>query len=412
MTQAIEVEHNSLKDAFQMFNEFSQNLAESYRELEGRVGVLTRELEVAQTDRLYELTEKERLADRLQSLLKALPAGVVVLDNTGLIVDCNPAAEDLLGLPLKNNTWIDIVQRAFAPKADDGHEISLTDGRRISLSTQALAGEPGQIMLLHDVTETRAAQERLGRSKRLADLGEMAASLAHQVRTPLSSALLYSSHLAKASLPDTQRQQYAGKIRKSLKQLESQVNDMLLYVKGEVTGIAKININEFLNEISNSMESQLQTHHAKLLISVLTTKESFVANRDALLGACQNLINNSLQACAINPQLTLMVQHHEFATGEILDLAIHDNGPGIDDATQEKIFEAFYTTKSRGTGLGLAVVKSVAEAHAGEVYIDSKPGKGCKIGMLIPLGTSQKGLFSGQSLTSQISNLYKTKEQS
>jgi len=411
MTQALEIERNSLKDAFQMFNEFSQNLAESYRELEGRVGDLTQELEIAQTDRLYELTEKERLADRLESLLKALPAGVVVLNKIGVVVDFNPAAEDLLGLPLINQTWINIVQRAFAPREDDGHEISLVDGRRISLSTQSLSGEPGQIMLLHDVTETRAVQERLGRSKRLADLGEMAASLAHQVRTPLSSALLFSSHLAQSSLSDTQRQQYSGKIRKSLKQLETQVNDMLLYAKGEVTGLVKINIADFLNEVHMSMESQLESHKASLVIDNKATEEVIIANRDALLGAVQNLINNSLQACNEKPQLNLSVQEHRFDTGEVLDIAIQDNGPGIDSTEQNKIFNAFYTTKSRGTGLGLAVVKSVAEAHAGEVYIDSKPGKGCKVGMLLPVETRHKGLISGQPLSFQISDLYKSKEQ-
>ena len=90
-----------LQNAFEVFNDVSQQLADSYQELEGRVASLNQELVTAQNERLQELTEKVRGADRLQSLLKALPAGVVVLDAEGVVVESNPAAQSLLG-----NLWM------------------------------------------------------------------------------------------------------------------------------------------------------------------------------------------------------------------------------------------------------------------------------------------------------------------
>jgi two-component system sensor histidine kinase FlrB len=103
------------------------------------------------------------------------------------------ASEALLGEPLRGQLWINVVKRCFAPQHDDGYEVSLRDGRRVSVSTCPLGDHPGQVLLLTDVTETRSLQERLSQQKRLAALGEMAASLAHQIRTPYRQ-LFWASH--------------------------------------------------------------------------------------------------------------------------------------------------------------------------------------------------------------------------
>ena len=185
----------SLQMAFEAFNELSEELNRSYRTLEARVQQLTREAEQANSQRLQELNEKERIASRLQNLLQLLPGGVVVLNKAGCVSDCNPAARELLGEPLDGEHWRDIIQQRFAPREDDGHEISLRDGRRVSLLTRSLDDEPGQIILVTDQTETRRLQQHLSRHQRLSEMGRMVSSLAHQIRTPLSAAMLYAGHL-------------------------------------------------------------------------------------------------------------------------------------------------------------------------------------------------------------------------
>ncbi|MDH5409594.1 MAG: PAS domain-containing protein, partial [Gammaproteobacteria bacterium] len=124
----------ALEEAFQAFNQLSGQLADSYQALENRVAQLSGELANSHDERIKELTAKEKLANRLGALLDALPGGVVVLDQTGKVQEYNPVAIDLLGEPLHGETWSEVINRAFNPKHDDGHDVSLVDGRRVNIS--------------------------------------------------------------------------------------------------------------------------------------------------------------------------------------------------------------------------------------------------------------------------------------
>ena len=119
-----------LEQAFALFNQMSSQLTDSYSMLEARVTELKGELAVVSAQRMQELAEKERLANRLQNLLDLLPGGVIVIDAQGIVREANPAACELLGLPLEGELWRHVIARCFAPREDDGHEISLKNGRQ------------------------------------------------------------------------------------------------------------------------------------------------------------------------------------------------------------------------------------------------------------------------------------------
>ena len=187
--------YKDLQQAFSSFGEASSQLSEVYITLERQVAVLSAELVALRDERAEQNKENEHIARRLQGLLEVLPAGLVVLDKNGIIEEHNPAAVDLLGSPLQGETWRSVVERSFRPQWDDGHDITLIDNRCVNISTQSLEAEAGQIVLIKEVTETKHLQLQLDRLKRLSAMGDMASSLAHQIRTPLSTALLYSSHL-------------------------------------------------------------------------------------------------------------------------------------------------------------------------------------------------------------------------
>ena len=123
-----------LEDSFQTFNQLSQSLETTYQFLEDRVAQLQFQLIELQQQRLTEQKQQSQ-SGSLVNVLKAMPAGVVVLDPAGRITECNPAAIELLGGPLREENWRDVVARAFAPRADDGEDISLQDGRKVSIST-------------------------------------------------------------------------------------------------------------------------------------------------------------------------------------------------------------------------------------------------------------------------------------
>ncbi|WP_312996753.1 ATP-binding protein [Pseudomonas sp.] len=375
-----------LEQAFQLFNQMSSQLTDSYSLLEARVTELKGELAVVSAQRMQELAEKERLANRLQNLLDLLPGGVIVIDGHGLVREANPAAIDLLGSPLEGELWRHVIARCFAPREDDGHEISLKNGRRLSISTRSLDAEPGQLVLLNDLTQTRHLQDQLARHERLSSLGRMVASLAHQIRTPLSAALLYASHLTEQQLPLETQQRFAGRLKERLHELEHQVRDMLVFARGELPLTDRVTPNALMQ----SLQAAALTHVQDLPIRWQCDSHAgeLLCNRDTLVGALLNLIENAIQASAGEARLKV----HCYTRGNTLRLCVSDSGSGIEPTVLARLGEPFFTTKVTGTGLGLTVVKAVARAHQGELTLRSRVGRGTCAQVSLPLFSAAQGV--------------------
>jgi len=320
------------------------------------------------------------LNDRYNHLLQLLPAGVVIIDGSGIVSDANPAAKSLLGTPLKGVPWFEIIRRSFAPKSDDGHEVSLKDGRKVSLLTQAMDVEPGQLLLLTDQTETRLLQSRLSHYQRLSEMGRMMASLAHQIRTPLSAALLYVDHLMRPDLQLEQRQKFAGKVKSRLSNLEQQVRDMLVFARGEMRLDDTISSGELMAALEDQLDLPLVTFDADCDCENLAPKAQIQCNREALLGVCINLVENALQASGKGSELQIKFSESQ----GMLQLDISDQGPGMTDEEMKNALQPFYTTKSHGTGLGLAVAQVVAHAHNGSFRLTSATGVGTTASICVP----------------------------
>ncbi|MFW5824981.1 MAG: sensor histidine kinase [Marinobacter sp.] len=364
--------------ALDLFNQMSRQITDSYRTLESRVNQLSGELTAETRQRQRELEEKERLADRLSTLLSALPAGVVVLDSQGAVAQCNPAAVSLLGEPLEGEPWVSVIQRCFAPRRDDGHEVSLRDGRRVSIEIRTMENEPGQLILLTDLTETRQLQAQLAHAQRLSAMGRMVASLAHQIRTPLSAAILYGGHLSQPELDEELRQRCASRLMSRLTHLESQVRDMLTFARGETRLAEALSSDQVEAGLRGAIDGLNLTDRQKVTLSARGPQVPLMCNQEALVGACMNLINNSLEAGATQVAVSLNGDRDE------LVIAVTDDGPGFPAGKAEQLMEAFYTTKSHGTGLGLAVVKAVVKAHNGQFLMAPMPGGGACASVQLP----------------------------
>ena len=358
----------ALRSAFAQFNRQSDLLESSYRDLKAKVSSLTRELKQEQSARHRELLDRERLGDRLAGMLEVLPAAIIVIDGAGIIRELNSKAMELLNRPLLGCPWSDVVRREFcAGKSADG-ELMLRDGRWLSLARRPLENEPGEILLLSDVTESRRMSDLMHRHQRLSNIGEMTASLAHQIRTPLTCAMLMVGQLEKKS--GEERQKAMHKITARLQELASMVDDMLRFAGGVRRVGEKIVVADLFEEILEDIGPRL--HGAARLTSEIPDQEfAVVGNRGALKGALLNLVENAAQACRKDGRI-------ELSAWRSLDhacLAVSDNGHGISKETQARLFEPFFTTRPQGTGLGLAVVRSVAEAHDGQVLCQSAPGQ-------------------------------------
>ncbi|MFW2373609.1 MAG: sensor histidine kinase [Gammaproteobacteria bacterium] len=379
----------SLMTAFEQFGRLSEQLQQSYQDLDRRTAELTEELATARDERLKQLAEKEKLADRLETLLGALPAGVVVINEQGMIQTANAAAESFFEQSLHNKNWQHILKTSI--QRTEAQDIILKNGRTLGFSKNKLEADNGEIILINDFTHMRMLQDLADRQNRLAAMGQMAAGLAHQLRTPLSSAVLYASQLEKNLQQDQHSNKAIGKIRTSLRYLEKLINDMLMYAKGGEFIDKSFSLNQLLVSFNARLETRLQQTQTDLKIINKTQGIELNGSMDALVSILINLADNAIQVCDKSCELLLNV----YLQNEHLILAVSDNGPGLSDEQQLHVFEPFYSDRDGGTGLGLAVAQAIAQAHHGDLLVKSTLGNGCTFYLCLPLQQGEQFLPSG-----------------
>ena len=356
----LDCQQTDVPEAFASVQEAYFELAASHQQLERWVAELSHSHEANHASLAESEAARHRAELRVANLLHAIPAGVVILDPNGAVRDFNPVAAEMLGDLTRGTAWFKVVEASFSPRWDDGHDITLRSGRRVNLSTQALQGEPGQIVLLKDVTETRALQDELNRHRSLASMGEMAAALAHQVRTPLASAILYLSNLRLGRGNEALREKCIDHALSRLQHLERLVADMLLFARGGAFEASELSVSDLLHAL---VTEETLTDGFTVEIIDATGKARIRGNRDALTSALGNLIENARQACLGSGTMLIEAIANDV---EGLTLRFTDDGPGVPDNLRETIFEPFFTTRMGGSGLGLAVTQAVVEAHGGD----------------------------------------------
>ena len=367
---------SELEKAFGVFNRLSNELQSSYQTLQQRVARLTNELEDARRASQTAAAEAERTAQRLRSLVATLPGGVVVVDDAGEIQEHNRVAADILGGDLVGESWQRVVKDVLrSPSSADGDWLT-RDGRRIALAASSLPQESVQIILLTDVTETRALQELAARNQRLSAIGKMAASLAHQIRTPLAGALLYLSQ-CRSRRDDRERGKLLEKGIERLRHLDLLVQDMLVFARGKGPG-ERVRVADLFKAVHDAAMA-VKPPNAYLVIHGNDALVELDGNRTALTAALTNLVNNAFEAA---PDVIVTLQAK--LRGDRVEFTVRDNGPGIAPSIQSRVFEPFFSTRPAGTGLGLAVVKTVAEAHGGALALHSEDGRGTRFEMNLP----------------------------
>jgi two-component system, sensor histidine kinase FlrB len=345
-----------LQAAFRAFGSVSEQLTGAFDSLRGQVLKLQHDLTEAHAG-------NEHLAARMSALVKGLPGGVLVLDAQGIIFECNPAAIELLHEPLLGEALSTVLERSASSSGSSSEHIELRSGRFVNLSRRDLAGG-GEVVLLTDITESHLMQVFMARQQRLLTMGELAAGLAHQIRTPLATALLYASQMTLPDRTSTDLRRCGEKTIDSLKQLDRLVNDMLSFAQG---GAARelVSVSALLEQVAQWLRPALRGG-IRLTIRTQAPDLTVRVNAPSLVSAILNLATNALQAASADLNLELLARRSESGRAQIV---VSDNGPGIPAAIRERIFEPFFTTRTRGNGIGLSIVKSVVEAHRGSVHL-------------------------------------------
>ncbi len=259
-----------------------------------------------------------------------------------------------------------------------------------SETSEKLAGAylelQGQVARL--TSELAAANGELARRERLSALGEMAAQVAHQLRTPLATALLYTGHLARPQLADADRIRFADKSLSRLRYLERLIQDMLLFVKGARLTREAFSLRPLLEELAQTLEPHAAPRGIQLILPSPAAELTLSGDRQAIAGALINLLENALQASPEGGRVRLAVggQGSPFAAFEV-----EDNGAGIPETARERLFEPFFSTRGEGSGLGLAIVRQVAEAHGGWVEWSPREGGGSRFTLYLPFAGGDHG---------------------
>ncbi|HUQ53801.1 MAG TPA: HAMP domain-containing sensor histidine kinase, partial [Gammaproteobacteria bacterium] len=261
------------------------------------------------------------------------------------------------------------------PTSADGDWLT-RDGRRIALAASSLPQESVKIILLTDVTDTRALQELAARNQRLSAIGKMAASLAHQIRTPLAGALLYLSQ-CRSRRDERERGKLLEKGIERLRHLDLLVQDMLVFARGKGPG-ERVRVADLFKAVHDAAMA-VKPPNAYLVIHGSDALVELDGNRTALTAALTNLVNNAFEAA---PDVIVTLQAK--LRGDRVEFTVRDNGPGIAPSIQSRVFEPFFSTRPAGTGLGLAVVKTVAEAHGGDLALHSEIDRGTRIEINLP----------------------------
>lgn len=380
-----------LLEAFELFNNASRELSDAYGTLQAEVHRLNSELAAANQRLREELLAKEALGQRLAMLLEMLPGAVLLLDAEGKILQMNPAAERLLGTQERRWTWPDLPGLTLQEGGTDGLLEDSAGRRRLAIAVTPLAGEGGRVLLLQDVTAAREREEASQRRERLAALGETMAGLAHQLRTPLATALLAVGQLQpERDAAHFQRQQ--GRALDRLRHLQGIIDAMLQFLRGSVpTNDSLVRVGEIAAGLERIFTPLARQKNVELRMALGEDDWILAGTADVWVSVIGNLLHNALSFAPEASVVSALASRQ----AELWVLRVTDAGPGVPEGERERIFQPFVSMRREGTGLGLSIARNFVTSMGGELQAeDAHPGA-CFV-LQVPLARVPQPLASRQ----------------
>lgn len=309
-----------------------------------------------------QLVEQYRTAQaELNGMFDVAPFAVVLLGEAGEVERTNSAAESLSWQVGAEPPLIfhNALGRA---RTTPGQRVDLED--HASGKTYSLLLDPiGQrdLLTIQDISHER----ELGRIRRLAEIGQMTAAIAHEIRNPLTG--IRSAAQLIVSDPD-QGPVFASIIEEEVMKLNELCENFLEFARPIALRIQSVDLNELVAEVSERMEYEFLAEGVTLRSVLEKDKPTINADRLRLEQIIRNLLRNALQASEKGSTVTVTVKTDGFE--------VRDDGCGMDMETVEKQFVPFFTTKAQGTGLGMSNVRKIVDTHGGRIEVDSELGLG------------------------------------
>lgn len=357
------------------------------------------------------LAEKQSAFDQLdllhRSIIESVDTGILTVNLIGQIKSFNRAAAEITGFsfrqvenfiisdvfpnfpPLPKEKNIDgyrqTARTRFEATFDAGEGRNLCLGGSLSPLRDPLGLIIGNIIVFQDLTEINEMRESLEKSRKLAFIGEMAASLAHEIRNPLAS-MSGSIQMLSQDLSHTETHRRLMQIiLRGKDQLESFLRDFLLMARPAPGVLEEIDLKELILDVLDSLHFVPDWHESvRVDLHLEEGPLSVHANRTEIRQVLWNVILNAVQAMPEGGALTVEAQCRRKDERDGVVIRIQDTGCGIETKRLPKIFEPFYTTRDTGTGLGLAVVNRILQGYHGKIDVQSEEGKGAACIIWLP----------------------------
>jgi len=345
--------------------------------------------------------EVAQLYQHNQNILESLKTAVLSVDPRQIATTFNTEAARITGLargtvigkPLGEVLPLRPIYFLLRRAVEDGlvygrGEVTIETPRgksiSIGISTSILMGpehEPcGAVAIFKDLSEIKDLERKLKRSEHLALLGEMAASLAHEIRNPLNSISGFAQLLHEKSRESDRDKRYTDIIVRETQRIERIVRDTLVFSKETSAAMCELELNELIAACIQTLSEEACKSAVSFELSLASQLPLVTGNASRLEQVLTNLMLNAIQAMPSGGVVSVT----SAATNGCVEIGVSDTGPGIEQEMQDKIFLPFFTTKSDGTGLGLAICSRIIEDHGGSIEVTSALGQGATFKISLP----------------------------
>jgi two-component system sensor histidine kinase HydH len=336
-------------------------------------------------------------------VVASLPVGLIATDKDGRIAFYNSAAERITGLDLaqargkESDTVLPRHLCGLKESLELGESISekemeceFTENKivPVSISASKIINEEdqfvGQVLIMRDLGEVRRLQDEIRRTEKLAAIGGLAAGVAHEIRNPLSSIKGIASYYKDKFEDGSEDKEMAGVMIEEVDRLSRVISELLEFARPTKLNLKPSNLNELLKHSARLIEQEATAKNVQVQMDLNPDSVRADVDPDRLTQCFLNLYLNALQVMENGGQLTI---RSSTRGDDSVVIDIKDNGAGISPDDLGKIFDPYYTTKPKGTGLGLPIVHKIIEAHQGQVKVRSTVGQGTVFSIILPLKT-------------------------
>lgn len=338
-------------------------------------------------------------------LLETMDNAVISVDSNGNIKTFNRKSEEIFGkkkeevlnkdcqevLNLRINGEC-LLKECLLEKKNISQEITLEEKglkkKILDLNTSFLTDISGEITgvvaVIRDVTEIKDLNEEVARHKRLVALGKLSAGIAHEIRNPLSSIRGLAQFIFNSFSKTDERKEDLNTIIQEVDRLNKLVVQVLDFAKLKKLNLTRFSLNDLLRKITELFKIEIKDKLIKFNLELSPDISQIQADEDQVRQILMNVIINAIQAIPKKGEIKIKTEKAPLKGEPAIKLIIEDSGIGITEKDFNQIFDPFFSTKEKGSGLGLSIVYKLVEAHQGEIKVESKEGKGTKFIILLP----------------------------